>query len=179
MISAFKRNDSFSLNSLLEAPILTQYLPASAIQADSSELNEARSPSLIVNVSVSDSPGFNKAVLENPFSSSDGLSSPSPGALRYNCTTSLPATSPVLVTVTVAVIESLNLEELTYIDSSGIGSLIRYMNIAIKENIDFICYNLNKNIENIFQISKLDQFLHILSNDDYHKKYETLCGANN
>ena len=74
---------------------------------------------------------------------------------------------------------ALDLEELTYIDSSGIGSLIRYVNIALKENIEFICYNLNKNIENIFKISKLDQFLNILSNDDYQKKYAALCGANN
>ncbi|MBN2040093.1 MAG: STAS domain-containing protein [Spirochaetes bacterium] len=74
---------------------------------------------------------------------------------------------------------ALDLEELTYIDSSGIGSLIRYMNIATKENIEFLCYNLNKNIEDIFKISKMDQFLHILSNDDYHKKCEAICSADN
>jgi anti-anti-sigma factor len=69
---------------------------------------------------------------------------------------------------------AINLKELTYIDSSGIGSFIRYMNVASKENIDFLCYNLNTDIENIFKISKLDQFLHILSNDDYQKKYEMI-----
>ena len=74
---------------------------------------------------------------------------------------------------------ALNLKELTYIDSSGIGSLIRYMNIAIKENIDFLCYNLNKNIENIFKVSKLDQFLQILTYEDFHKKYESLCSVHN
>ena len=74
---------------------------------------------------------------------------------------------------------ALNLGNLTYIDSSGIGSLIRYMNIATKENIDFLCYNLNKNIENIFKTSKLDQFLQILSNEDFHKKYETIYSTSN
>ena len=74
---------------------------------------------------------------------------------------------------------ALNLAELTYIDSSGIGSLIRYMNMAIKENIDFLCYNLNKNIENIFKISKLDQFLQILSKEDFQKKYETIIHTKN
>ena len=66
---------------------------------------------------------------------------------------------------------ALDLGEMTYIDSSGIGSLIRYMNVSLKENINFLCYNLNKNIENIFEISKLDQFITILSDADFKKKY--------
>ncbi len=73
---------------------------------------------------------------------------------------------------------ALDLADLTYIDSSAIGSLIRYMNKAINENIDFLCYNLNKNIENIFKISKLDQFLPILSSEDFRKKYEAACSVN-
>ena len=70
---------------------------------------------------------------------------------------------------------ALDLMELTYIDSSGIGSLIRYMNMAGEENIVFLCYNLNKNIENIFKISKLDQFIPILSIEDFKKKYKLIC----
>ncbi len=70
---------------------------------------------------------------------------------------------------------ALNLKDLTYIDSSGIGSLIRYMNIASNENIDFLCYDLNNNIEKIFRISKLDQFLPIMTDEDFNKKYKKLC----
>ncbi len=73
---------------------------------------------------------------------------------------------------------ALDLAELSYIDSSGIGSLIRYMNMATRENINFLCYNLNKNIENIFKISKLDQFLPILSNEAFQKKYFNLSSTN-
>jgi anti-anti-sigma factor len=72
---------------------------------------------------------------------------------------------------------ALDLADLTYIDSSAIGSLIRYNNKAVNEDIDFLCYNLNKNIENIFRISKLDQFLPILSTEDFQKKYEAVCNA--
>jgi anti-anti-sigma factor len=72
---------------------------------------------------------------------------------------------------------ALDLADLSYIDSSGIGSLIRYMNMATKENIYFLCYNLNKNIENVFKISKLDQFLPILSNEAFQKKYYNLYVA--
>lgn len=72
---------------------------------------------------------------------------------------------------------ALDLADLSYIDSSGIGSLIRYMNMASKENIVFLCYNLNKNIENTFKISKLDQFLPILSNEAFQKKYYSFCIA--
>jgi anti-sigma B factor antagonist len=74
---------------------------------------------------------------------------------------------------------ALDLSELTYIDSSGIGSLIRYMNMSTKENIDFLCYNLNKNIENIFKISKLDKFITILSDEDFRRKYADLCSIKN
>ena len=70
---------------------------------------------------------------------------------------------------------ALDLEELSYIDSSGIGSLIRYMNMAAKENVDFLCYNLNGNIQNIFKISKLDRYLPIFSNEEFQKKYFNLC----
>ena len=70
---------------------------------------------------------------------------------------------------------ALDLEELSYIDSSGIGSLIRYMNMSAKENIEFLCYNLSDNIENIFKISKLDRFLTILSQDAFRKKYFNCC----
>lgn len=62
---------------------------------------------------------------------------------------------------------ALNLGELNYIDSSGIGSLIRCMNMAIKENIIFLCYNLNENIKKTFKIAKLEQCFPILSEEEF------------
>jgi len=66
---------------------------------------------------------------------------------------------------------ALNLKDLKYIDSSGIGSLVRCMNLALKNNIEFICYDINENVESIFKIAKLDQFISILTKDEFLKKY--------
>ncbi len=66
---------------------------------------------------------------------------------------------------------ALNLRDLKYIDSSGIGSLVRCMNLALKNNIEFICYDINENVESIFKIAKLDQFISILTHDEFIQKY--------
>lgn len=66
---------------------------------------------------------------------------------------------------------ALNLRELKYIDSSGIGSLVRCMNLALKSNIEFICYDINENVESIFKIAKLDQFISILTHDEFISTY--------
>ncbi len=66
---------------------------------------------------------------------------------------------------------ALNLKETTYIDSSAIGSLIRCMNMAMKENVEFICYSLNERIEEIFRLARLERCFQILSEEDFQKKY--------
>ncbi len=65
---------------------------------------------------------------------------------------------------------ALNLNEMTYIDSSAIGSLIRCMNMAIKDNIQFICYNLNERIGEIFRLARLERCFQILSEDEFQLK---------
>lgn len=66
---------------------------------------------------------------------------------------------------------ALNLRDLTYIDSSGIGSLVRCLNLSLQNNMTFVCYEPNENIMNIFRLSKLDQFLNILTEGEFLKKY--------
>jgi hypothetical protein len=77
-----------------DAPIWIVYLPASAIHAVASVLKVASSFVVSVNVKVCDWPGFKRSVLAKAFSSSAGLSILDVGALKYNCTTSLPGVFP-------------------------------------------------------------------------------------
>lgn len=72
---------------------------------------------------------------------------------------------------------ALNLSDLNYIDSSGISSLIRCMNIAVKNKVDFLCYNVHKNVQNIFELAKIDQYLKILSKEEFLNKYLTVSDA--
>lgn len=66
---------------------------------------------------------------------------------------------------------AINLREVKYIDSYGIGSLIRLMNISLKKNVDFLCYDLNENIKKIFKLAKIEKVLNILSEEDFTKNY--------
>jgi anti-anti-sigma factor len=66
---------------------------------------------------------------------------------------------------------ALNLKEMTYLDSSAIGSFLRCMNMAKKDNIEFICYNLNERIEEIFRLARLERCFQVLTGEDFQKKY--------
>ena len=66
---------------------------------------------------------------------------------------------------------ALMLKDLKYIDSSGIGSLVRSFNLAEKYGVDFVCYNLNTNTERILSLSKIDLFMKILSEEAFINTY--------
>lgn len=59
----------------------------------------------------------------------------------------------------------LNLSETDYIDSSGIGSIIRCMNKAKKEGITFGCCDPTNDVKNIFKIAKLENYLNLTCMD--------------
>ena len=66
---------------------------------------------------------------------------------------------------------ALKLRDLKYIDSSGIGSLVRCMNLALKNDVEFICFDLNENVESIFKLAKLDQFITLLTEEEFVNTY--------
>lgn len=66
---------------------------------------------------------------------------------------------------------ALNLASLNYIDSSGIGSFVRCMNLANKDKLEFLCFGLNENIRSIFMLAKLDQFIKIIPNSEFESRY--------
>jgi len=66
---------------------------------------------------------------------------------------------------------ALHMKDLSYIDSSGIGSLIRCMNYAMRENSHLICYDLNDSIRMVFDMTHLGQFIEVLDENDFTSKY--------
>ena len=66
---------------------------------------------------------------------------------------------------------ALNLSDLAYIDSSGIGSIIRCMNFASRDNIQFICFALNDSILSVFKMAKLDQYIVLMSEDEFNATF--------
>lgn len=68
---------------------------------------------------------------------------------------------------------ALDMNRLDYIDSSGIGSLIKSLN-SIKNNKGIlILFGLNSMILNVFKLAKLDLFFQIMSSNDFYIKYST------
>ena len=67
---------------------------------------------------------------------------------------------------------ALNLNYLEYIDSSGIGSLIRCMNITAHNNTKFVCFDLNETILSVFITARLDQYIPLLALDDFNSLFD-------
>ncbi len=65
-------------------------------------------------------------------------------------------------------------KELRLIDSSGIGSLIKALNIAKNRDIDFFMFNVSEEINNIFIVSYLDKFFKIKTEKDLQQLYPEL-----
>lgn len=60
---------------------------------------------------------------------------------------------------------------LEFIDSSGIGSLILFMNTARNLNIDLVLYDMQDSIGKVFKTAFLDKFFRILTLDEAQKGF--------
>lgn len=66
---------------------------------------------------------------------------------------------------------AIDMNNLEYIDSSGIGTLIKSLN-AIKQNKgNLILVGLNNMLLNVFRLAKLDMFFQIMSNEEFQKQF--------
>ncbi|GIX41722.1 MAG: anti-sigma factor antagonist [Leptospiraceae bacterium] len=65
----------------------------------------------------------------------------------------------------------INLEKLNYIDSSGIGILIKSLNYIQSLNGTMCVANLKPSIEKIFKVSGLTTYFEILTQEEFEKRY--------
>lgn len=66
---------------------------------------------------------------------------------------------------------AIDMNKLEYIDSSGIGTLIKSLNTIKNNKGSLILVGLNHMILNVFKLAKLDMFFQIMSNEDFKKKF--------
>lgn len=57
-------------------------------------------------------------------------------------------------------------EEISYIDSSGINVLIILHKEALFKQGQFFVYNVNKNVDKVFRLADMHQFLMVYENED-------------
>ncbi len=68
-------------------------------------------------------------------------------------------------------IVALDLQEVQYIDSSAIGSIIKALNVIKNYGGEMILFGMKPMILNVFKLAKLDSFFRILTPDEFNRKY--------
>jgi anti-anti-sigma factor len=66
---------------------------------------------------------------------------------------------------------SLNFGEVRFIDSSGIGAIIKCTNKVKEEGINIIVFNLNKTLYSVFRLSGLQNILETLELDTFRERF--------
>ncbi len=64
-----------------------------------------------------------------------------------------------------------NCADLLYIDSSAIGTLVKFLNNAMNKNIKLVFFDLNASIGQIFKTARLNNFFTITTKDLFNKEY--------
>jgi len=65
----------------------------------------------------------------------------------------------------------INCKKLQFIDSSAIGTLVKFLNGAMTRDINLVFYDLNKSISAIFKTARLDNFFTITTKEEFENKY--------
>ncbi|MCP4134473.1 MAG: STAS domain-containing protein [bacterium] len=68
---------------------------------------------------------------------------------------------------------AINCKYLIQIDSTAIGVLVRFLNIAMNKNISLIFYDLNPGIQGLFEKANLNKFFKITTKTKFEAKYLT------
>lgn len=66
---------------------------------------------------------------------------------------------------------SIEMSRLDYIDSSGIGSLIKSLNSLKNKKGKLLLVGMKPMIQNVFKLAKLDMFFEIMNSSDFQSKY--------
>jgi anti-anti-sigma factor len=68
-------------------------------------------------------------------------------------------------------IAAINCRHLSHVDSSAIGSLIKFNNAARDRNISLIFYDVSKSVMDLLKISRLDRYFTIMSGAQFESEY--------
>lgn len=68
----------------------------------------------------------------------------------------------------------IDLTDLNYIDSSGIGALVKSMNVSKNANIELIFTNPSTSVLNILKLAYLDKFFSLLSPEELTARFPDL-----
>ncbi len=61
--------------------------------------------------------------------------------------------------------------DMEYIDSSSIGTLVKFVNAATNKKVEFVLFGLNREVTKIFETARLTRFFGIMREDEFKSKY--------
>jgi anti-anti-sigma factor len=67
---------------------------------------------------------------------------------------------------------AINCQDLEYIDSSAIGTLVKFLNNAMSKGIKLQFFDLNPSIQNIFKTARLDNFFTITTREKLEQEFK-------
>lgn len=68
---------------------------------------------------------------------------------------------------------AIDCSELLFIDSSAIGTLVKFLNAAMNKKIKLVFYDLSPSIKQIFETARLYNFFPITTKEKFEREYLT------
>ncbi len=65
----------------------------------------------------------------------------------------------------------INLSSVEYVDSSGLGVLIKVLNEAKNQGQTMMLFGAQPKIQNVFQLARLEKFFHFVSQSEFDLKH--------
>jgi anti-anti-sigma factor len=66
---------------------------------------------------------------------------------------------------------AINCKKISFIDSSAVGMLVKFLHIAMKKNIELIFFDPSETIIGVFNTAKLVNFFKIMSRTQFEMEY--------
>lgn len=67
----------------------------------------------------------------------------------------------------------INCKNIKFIDSSAIGVMVKFLNNAMKLNIELVFYDLSDSVLSVFKTAKLGNFFKIMTKAQFEQEYLT------
>lgn len=64
-----------------------------------------------------------------------------------------------------------NCDKLEFIDSSALGTLVKFFNSSVKNNIEMYVYGLRAELQKIFDTTKINRVMSVISDDEFNERF--------